>query len=193
MKKKWSCLVAILCLTLSCAFMLVGCGEQFIEERVYNLLTLQVIKDNTEFDGYTQFTDHDWCSGFGGMSLEKCTIDVGRSRCQWTYDVSQDYGVKATYDFSVYTGSEVYPAYTFEGYNIYVNGEIANNLTTEQLEGLSSNAQNAYRSAMQFAKICQYGDMSVQLVTQNKSFVANIIILNKADGSLDFMGVLYGY
>ncbi|MBP3344921.1 MAG: hypothetical protein J6K97_01820 [Clostridia bacterium] len=194
MKKKILMFLFAICLILPCAVMFTGCGEQFIEERSYQLLGMTIIKDNTPGEGYVQFEQGAFATALTGrMSLEKCTIDVGRQSSVLVFDDADETGVKAEYNFSVYTGSEVYPAYSFDSYSVTINGEDATSLTQEQIASLEEEVRWTYADVQQFAAVCMYGDMSIQLITQNKSFACHVIITDKEDGSLVFMSMMYGY
>lgn len=193
MKKKTFSFVLAICLLLSCGFMLTGCGEQFIEERTYNLLGMTVIKDNTPYI-YLPFEDGEYYDSFcGGMSIEKCTLEVGRKSSTLIFDDTQETGIKAVYKFNVYTGADVYPAYSFQSYSITINGDNATNLSETEISNLSSNIQKLYTEVKQFSSVCGLGDTSIQLITQNKSLACHIIVKDKTDESLLFMSMLYGY
>lgn len=193
MKKKIFVFVLAICLLLPCGFMLTGCGEQFIEERTYNLLGMTVIKDNTPYI-YSPFEAGEYYDSFcGGMSIEKCTLEVGRKSSTLIFDDMQGTGIKAVYKFNVYTGDDVYPAYSFQSYSITINGNNATNLSETETSNLSSNIQKLYTEVKQFSSVCGLGDTSIQLITQNKSLACHIIVKDKTDGSLLFMSMLYGY
>jgi len=193
MKKKILSLLFTMFLILPCMFVLSGCGEQFIEERNYNLLGMTVIKDNTPYI-YSPFDEGEYATSFcGGMRIEKTTLNVGRQSSVMVFDDSETTGIKATYVFDVYTGSEVYPAYTFKSYDIQINNMDATNLTESEISGLSNDVQKLYKEVKQFSNVCSLGETSIQLVTQNKSLCSHIIVLNPSDGSLMFMSMLYGY
>ena len=193
MKKKFFGFVLALCLILPCAFMLTGCGEQFIEERTYNLLGMTVIKDNTPYI-YSPFDDGEYATTFcGDMDIEKCTLDVGRKSSTLIFDDTQETGIKAVYYFDVYTEKDVYPAYSFKSYTITINGNNATNLTEEEISNLSLEVQELYKEVKQFSSVCGLGDTSIQLITQNKSLACHIIVKDKTNGSLLFMSMLYGY
>lgn len=193
MKKKIFGFALTLCLILPCVFMLVGCGEQFIEERTYKLLGMTVIKDNTPYI-YSPFEDGQYYTSFcGGMSIEKCTLEVGRKSSALIFDDTQETGIKAVYYFDVYTEKDVYPAYSFKSYSITLNGNIATNLSEAEISNLSTEVQNLYTEVKQFSSVCGSGDTSIQIITQNKSLACHIIVKDKTNGSLLFMSMLYGY
>lgn len=193
MKKKILLFVLALCLMLPCAFMLTGCGEQFIEERTYNLLGMTVIKDNTPYI-YSPFTDGEYYTTFcGSMDIEQSTLEVGRKSSILTFDDVEATGIKAVYIFEVYTNSDVYPAYSFTSYEITINGHNATSLSESEIEGLEEDVRYLYTEVKQFSNVCAMGDTSIQLITQNKSLACHIVVKNKDDGSLLFMGMLYGY
>lgn len=191
MKKKLFCLILSLSLLL-CGGILTGCGEQFIEERTYNMLGMTVIKDNTPYI-YSPFHDGEYYTSFcGGMSIEKAKLEVGRKKSILVFEDAQ-YGIKAVYSFEVYTKSDVYPAYAFKSATITINGKNTNSMSQEQLDSFDSATDNLYSEVKQFTDVCSLGDTSIQLITQNKSLMAHIIVLDKLDGSLLFMGMVYGY
>lgn len=193
MKKKIFSFIFALFLILPCAFMLTGCGEEFIEERTYHLLGMTVIKDNTPYL-YSQFGDGEYYSSFcGGMSIEKCTIEVGRKSSTMIFDDTQNTGIKAIYNFNVYTDSDVYPAYSFQSYSIFINGHEESTLNGNEISNLSAEVQKLYREVKQFSSVCGLGNTSIQLVTQNKSLTCHIVVKDKTDDSLLFMSMLYGY
>ena len=193
-KKIFSFIVALL-MVLPCAFMFSGCGENFIEERVYNLLGMTVICDNTPNEGgYVHYDKGEFAESLtGGMSFEKCTIDVGRKECTLTFDDTETTGIKASYKFVVYTDASVYPAYAFASYSITIDGADASNLTDTQIAELEADVANIYEDVAQFKYVCENADVSVQLVTQNKSFSCHIVMLDKTTADLLFMGMIYGY
>lgn len=195
MKKKFFSFILALLMVLPCAFMFSGCGENFIEERTYKLLGMTVITDNTPTEGgYSHYDKGEFADSLtGGMNFEKCTIDVGRKECTLTFDDTETTGIKASYKFIVYTDASVYPAYAFSSYSITINGEEASNLTEEQIGALSAEVQNIYEDVAQFKYVCENADVSVQLVTQNKSFSCHIVMLDKTTADLLFMGMIYGY
>ncbi len=193
MKKKILNFALALCFILPCAFMLTGCGEQFIEERTYNLLGMTVIKDNTPYI-YSPFEDGEYYTSFcGDMDIEKCKLEVGRKSSTLIFDDSQTTGIKAVYQFDVYTDTDVYPAYSFTSYSITINGEDASNLTETEISNLSAEVQKLYVEVMQFSSVCGLGDTSIQLITQNKSLACHIIVKDTTKDSLLFMSMLYGY
>lgn len=193
MKKKILTFAIVLCLIIPCAIMLTGCGEQFIEERTYNLLGMTVIKDNTPYI-YSPFEDGEYATTFcGDMDIDKCKLEVGRKSSTLIFDDVEATGIKATYVFDVYTGSDVYPAYSFTSYSIAINGINATNLTENEISSLATEVKELYSEVKQFSTVCSMGDTSIQLVTQNKSLACHIVITNKDDGSLLFMSMLYGY
>lgn len=199
MKKKILSFMLAICLLLPCAFLLTGCGEQFIEERTYNLLGMTVIKDNTTVIdnrpySYTHFEDGEYYDSFcGGMSIEQCTLGVGRKSSTLIFDDTQKTGIKAVYTFNVYTGGDVYPAYAFQSYTITIDENDATNLSEAEISNLSSSIQKLYIEVKQFCSVCSLGDTSIQLITQNKSLACHIIVKDKTEGSLLFMSMLYGY
>ena len=193
MKKRIFNFILALCFILPCAFMLAGCGEQFIEERTYNLLGMTVIKDNTPYF-YSPFEDGEYSTAFcGDMDIDKCTLDVGRKSSTLTFDDTQGTGIRAVYYFDVYTEKDVYPAYSFKSYNITINGHSATNLTEAEISSLSPEVQKLYTEVKQFSFICELGDTSIQLITQNKSLACHIVVKDKTNNSLLFMSMLYGY
>lgn len=193
MKKKIFSFVLALCLILPCAIFLTGCGEQFIEERTYNLLGMTVIKDNTPYI-YSPFEDGQYYTSFcGDMDIEKCKLEVGRKSSTLIFDDSQETGIKAIYQFDVYTGADVYPAYSFKSYSITINGNDATNFSETEMSSLSTQVKELYIEVKQFSSVCGLGDTSIQLITQNKSLACHIIVTDKNDGSLLFMSMLYGY
>ena len=195
MRKKIFSFILALFLVLPCAFMFSGCGENFIEERTYKLLGMTVITDNTPSEGgYVHYEKGEFAESLtGGMNFEKCTIDVGRKECLLVFNDVETTGIKAEYKFTVYTDSSVYPAYSFKSFNITIDGNNANNLTEEQVAELDLNVADIYEDVMQFKYVCENADVSVQLVTQNKSFSCHIVMLDKTSAELLFMGMIYGY
>ncbi len=193
MKKKFFAIIALF-LILPCAFLFSGCGEQFIEERTYSLLGMTVVRDNTPTTGgYAHFDDGEYATSLtGGMYFEKCSLDVGRESCLFVFN-DEATGVKASYKFKVYTDESVYPAYSYVSSSITINGQNAKNLTEEQIAALEADVLDIYTDVMQFTAICEYGDVSIQLVTQNKSFSCHIVILDKETEDLVFMGMIYGF
>jgi len=195
MKKKFFSFILALLMVLPCAFMFSGCGENFIEERTYKLLGMTVITDNTPTEGgYVHFDKGEFADSLtGGMDFEKCTIDVGRKECTLTFDDTETTGIKASYKFTVYTNETVYPAYSFTGHTITIDGADATNLTDDQIAALDAAVKDIYEDVAQFTYVCQNADVSVQLVTQNKSFSCHIVMLDKTTADLLFMGMIYGY
>ncbi len=192
MKKKFLGLVLTIFCIIPCAFALAGCGEQFIEERTYRLLGMTVIEDNSPYI-YRPFDDGEYSTTFcGGMSIQDCKLEVGRQNSILIYEDTTS-GIKAVYDFSVYTNSDVYPAYTFKSYEISINGINTTQMTQEQLDTFDATYSDLYTEVKQFSNICGLGDTSIQLITQNKSLAAHIVVLNPTDNSLLFMSMLYGY
>ena len=195
MKKKIFSFILALLMVIPCAFMFSGCGENFIEERVYNLLGMTVICDNTPTTGgYVHFEKGEFAESLtGGMVFEKCSIDVGRKECTLTFDDTETTGIKALYKFTVYTDETAYPAYSFTSHSITIAGSDATNLTEEQIAALDAEVRDIYEDVAQFTYVCQNGDVSIQLVTQNKSFSCHIVMLDKTTADLLFMGMIYGY
>ena len=193
MKKKVLTFVLAMCFILPCAFMLVACGNQFIEERTYNLLGMTVIKDNTPYI-YSPFDDGEYYTSFcGDMDIEKCTLEVGKKSSTLIFDDTQETGIKAVYIFDVYTDDDTYPAYSFKSYSITINGEEATNLSETEISNLPSNVGELYVEVKQFSTVCGMGDTSIQLITQNKSLACHIVVKDSTNGSLLFMSMLYGY
>lgn len=193
MKKKILNFVLALCLILPCAFMFTGCGEQFIEERTYNLLGMTVIKDNTPYI-YAPFDDGEYATSFcGDMDIEKCTLEVGRKTSTLIFDDLKATGIKAVYQFDVYTDDDVYPAYSLASYSITINGKDSTNLTETEISNLSEEVQELYVEVKQFSSVCSSGNTSIQIITQNKSLTCHIIVKDKTNNSLMFMSMLYGY
>ncbi len=195
MKKRLLMLMLAICFIIPCAFVLSGCGEQFIEEKTYNLLGMTVIKDNTPTGGgYSRFDDGDYATSLtGGMVFEKCSLDVGRKTCTLVFDDVAATGIKAIYKFNVYTDKSVYPAYSYDSSSIVVGGKNAKTMTTEEVANLDPEVLDIYEDVVQFTSICEYGDVSIQLVTQNKSFSCHIVMLDKETEDLLFMGMIYGF
>lgn len=195
MRKKIFSFILVLLMVLPCAFIFSGCGENFIEERTYKLLGMTVITDNTpNGGGYVHYDKGEFAENLtGGMSFDKCTIDVGRKECVLVFNDTETTGVKAEYKFTVYTDSSVYPAYSFTSFSLTIGGSDANGLTDEQVAALDAEVRDIYEDVMQFKYVCENADVSVQLVTQNKSFSCHIVMLDKTTADLLFMGMIYGY
>lgn len=192
MKKKIFSLIIAICMVLPCAFLFTGCGEEFIEERTYNLLGMTIIKDNTSYN--SPFDDGQYSTSFcGQMSIEKTKLDVGRKSSTLTFDDSQASGIKAVYQFDVYTDKDVYPAYTFKSYTITLNGVDVTNLSDGEVANLNESVREVYEDVKIFSEVCLAGNTSIQLITQNKSLACHIIVTDKNNGSLIFMSMLYGY
>lgn len=192
MKKKIFSFIIAICLALPCAFLFTGCGEEFIEERTYNLLGMTIIKDNTPYN--SPFDDGQYSTSFcGEMSIEKTKLNVGRKSSTLTFDDSQASGIKAVYQFDVYTDKDVYPAYTFKSYTITLNGADVTNLPDSEVANLDESVREVYEDVKVFSEVCLAGNTSIQLITQNKSLACHIIVTDKNNGSLIFMSMLYGY
>ena len=195
MKKKILSFVMALLLIVPVCFMLAGCGAQFIEERKYQLLGMIVIRDNTPGNGmYVQYEDGEYATSLtGSMVFEKCTIEVGRETSYLIFDDTEETGIKATYSFNAYTDESVYPAFSLDSYAVTLNGQDAKNLSEDQIAELDAEVLDVYQDIIQFGFICEQSDMSIQLITQNQSFACHIIIKDKTNGDLWFMGQVYGY
>ena len=193
MKNKITKLFLTLCFIIPCLLFVTGCGEQFIEERTYNLLGMIVIKDNTPYI-YSPFDDGEYANSFcGDMRIDQCKLEVGRQTSTLTFDDVEETGIKAVYKFNVYTGADVYPAYSFSSYTININGVDATNLTETEIAELPADVRDLYIEVKQFSTVCGMGDTSIQLITQNKSLACHIVVTEKTTGSLLFMSTLYGY
>ena len=120
-------------------------------------------------------------------------FDVGRQTCTLTFNDLEESGIKAEFNFSVYTKKSVYPAYAFNSVTATLNNNNLFELSTDQVEALDAETADVYEDVIQFANVCKSGDVSIQLVTQNKSFSCHIIILEKETSNLLFMGMMYGY
>ncbi len=190
--------IACICLMFCCGFVLTGCGDQFIEERDYQLINMQVIKDNSP-SMYSPMESGMFYDVFignveTGMAINKMTVSVGRKNSVLTFDDSKRTGIVVTYNFEVYTDDDVYPAYAFKNYTIKIGNIDASTLSQNDIDNLPQDTKDLYQEVYFVTqKIFINGDASIQLVTQNKSFVCHIIVNDKQDASLLFMGVLYGY
>ncbi len=171
---------------------LTGCGENLIQKREYNMINMQVIKDQTEFDGYVPFSDGDFTSVYCGvMEMSNSTIDVKENKCILKY-VDQSTKVSATFDFDRYNDTSEFPAFKFSDFKIYLDETDITNEDESSLNSLDTATKNQIISVLQFKKILQSYDSSIQIVTTNKSFVSHIILKTES-GNLAFMSVLYGY
>lgn len=196
MKRKIFSLLFVLCLLLPSTCLLSGCGEQYIEERTYNLLGMTVIKDNTTplDEGYGNFAEGEYGTTFcGGMSIWECQLEVTRKSLVLKFDDTKYTGIQASFQFDVYTGSDVYPAYTFEKFSVTRNDVDITTLSENEISELPYEAERLYREVKYFGFVCSSGDTSIQLITQNKSLACHIIVKNVDDESLVFMSMLYGY
>ncbi len=178
------------CLIGAC-MLFAGCGEQFIVEKTYKLAEMQIIKDNTPSDGgYSHYPAGTFTEFLtGNMSCEDCTVEVGRQSTKLIYDTTDENGFYATYTFSVYTADDVYPAYNLSSIEVKHDGEVID------LDDYTPEAEDQFifDNLKQFSYVLEYGDTSIQLVTQNKTFGAQIIMLDKTSGDLLLLAMLYGY
>ena len=176
------------------AFGIITAMTSNIEERIYHLVGMQVFTDETPGNGeYGQFTDGSYVTSLTGkMYFSKCTIDLGREKSVLIFK-DDSTGIYATYTFSVYTDQSKYPAYSFESYSVKINDKDAKNMSETEINELSENVADIYKDTIQFGSVCEQGDVSIQLITQNKSFACAIIIKDKQTGDLWFMGQIFGY
>lgn len=193
MKKKILSILGCFCFLIFAGVCFAGCGEQFIEERTYQLINMQVIKDNTSAPGYVPFEEGAFADSFtGSMSISQCTIQVGRETSTLVYDDTENSGLVVSYVFDVYTDDDVYPAYSFTSYEILLNDVDVKTLPESTIQDLPPETRSLYTDILVFTNILQQGNASIQLVTQNRAFACSIVLLNQ-DGSLAFMGNVYGY
>ena len=183
-----SCFVILGCLSFT------GCGEQFIEERTYQLVNMQVIRDKTPNDGdYSNFEDGVFTNTLtGSMKIDQVKVAVGKQSSTLIFDDSQNTGFVVRYVFDVYTSMDVYPAYSFSSYEIKLDGVNIENISESEISDFALQVKNLYQDIMQFTNVLTFGQTSIQLVTQNKSFACSIIILDNND-NFCFMAMLYGY
>ena len=183
-----SCFVILGCLSFA------GCGEQFIEERTYQLVNMQVIRDKTPNDGnYSNFEDGVFTNTLtGSMKIDQVKVAVGKQSSTLIFDDSQNTGFVVRYVFDVYTSMDVYPAYSFSSYEIKLDGVNIENISETEISDFSLQVKELYQDIMQFTNVLTFGQTSIQLVTQNKSFACSIIILDNND-NFCFMAMLYGY
>lgn len=193
-KKKVLSILACFCLVILGGFSLAGCGEQFIEEKTYQLVNMQVIKDETPNDGsYSHFDDGEFSDSFtGGMRISQSKVEVGRKSSTLIFDDSQNTGFVVSYVFDVYTGADVYPAYSFTSYKIMLNDVDVSTLSESEIQAFSPEVKNLYEDILQFTNVLSYGETSIQLITQNKAFACNIVMIDN-EGKLYFMATLYGF
>ncbi len=196
--KKYFGVIVCLCLMFCCGFLLTACGEQFIEEKDYKLINMQAIKDNSP-SMYSPMESGKFYDVFigdaeTGMAINKMVVSVGRKNSILTFDDSSRTGIIASYNFEVYTGQDVYPAYKFKNYSIKIGDVDVTNLSQNDIDNLPQETKNLYEEVYFVTqKIFINGNTSIQLVTQNKSFVCHILVNSKQDDSLLFMGILFGY
>lgn len=192
--KKLGVMIACACLIIFGGVFLTACGEQFIVERNYQLINMQVIEDNTPNNGhYSHFEPGEWTTYLTGcITLDKCIVSVGQSQSILKFDDSDETGISADYTFEVYTNSNEYPTYKLSNIKIYFNGV---EQTLEQISQKSLTGAQLYllESLAQFNFVMEYGETSIQLVTQNKSFSCHIMMQDKQTNGILFMGLLFGY
>ena len=73
-----------------------------------------------------------------------------------------------------------------------LDGVNIENISESEISDFSLQVKNLYQDIMQFTNVLTFGQTSIQLVTQNKSFACSIIILDNND-NFCFMAMLYGY
>lgn len=194
MKKKVLPIIACICLIILGAFGLAGCGSQFIEERTYQLVNMQVIKDKTPNDGnYVRYKDGEFSDRFtGDIKLSQCKVKVGKESSTLIFDDSQNTGFVVSYVFDVYTGVNVYPAYSYKSYKILLNNVDVSTLSESEIQAFTSDEKEMYDDILQFTYVLSYGETSLQLITQNKAFSCKIVMIDN-EGNLLFMATIYGF
>lgn len=197
--KRFGAIMACFCFIIGGAFALTACGEQFIEEREYQLVTMEIIKDKNFDRGYTDKLF------WGDILLSKCTVDVGRKTTTLTFDDSELTNIVASFSFNVYTGSNVYPAYQYTTCSIKVYDKNVNEMTEEEIEALedvvipqqvgaiSYSRTDIVRQLLQLKSDFENYESSLQIVTQNKSFTCHMVRYDEGNKNLISMSIIYGY
>jgi len=172
-------------------FILTGCGENLLKEGSYQMINMQVICDNTEFSGYSQYDDGAFTDCYArSMQINKSSVQVSSQKCTITY-YDLETNVKALYNFERYNDSSEYPAFKYVSCMAYIGDTDITNESEDRISELDSNIQNEILNVLQFKTILSTYESSIQIVTVNKTFVCHILL--KQGDNFAFMGVLYGF
>jgi len=190
MKKKILSFIFALCLIIPCAFMLTGCGEQFIQEGEYKLLNAQVIRDNSYL--YNPDSDGEFVTHIvGGMTLDKCVVNVGVEKSQLIF-TDNNSKMSATFDFVRYNDKSQYPAFKCESVDILIDGINVETLSEEEKVSFNSEYSNLLTEVSYVANNFLTNQTSLQLVTFNQTFTCHLLIKDSSDNLL-LMAIVYGY
>ena len=188
MKNKLFSVLLSITLMLTC-LTFIGCGEQFIIEKDYQLLGMQVVVDNTEIEGYYQYAPGTYVTNLSGnIKLIDCIVSVKKDQLKLFWDDGS--GVKATYIFDIISDINDYPTYTYTNYIAAYNDIPIQDM--EEADIVEAEIIDHVRSMMAFDIALNQGETRIQIITQSTSLTAAINIVNVESKQLIFKSELYG-
>ena len=190
MKKNLFKFMLIFCLILPISFLFTGCGENLIVDGKYQLINIQVIRDNNYFDNPHadgSFIDHI----LGDVTLDKCMVDVSTKECHLTF-TDDESKLKATYSFVRYNDKSQYPAFKCNNYEVVIDGVNVKQLTEEDKSAFNNEYANLLDQTLLIGENFLENKTSLQLATFNQTFTGHLIIKDAQDNLL-LLAMVYGY